>query len=345
MMSITIPTRIHQRLFMFNVGHGDSVLICDDNYHSLLVDIGTQTPREYAHVPHQIENLTYPRECGLIISHYHWDHYGLFRYFRHPSVLFSNVYFPDFEMGGPFNTLGLAMMEFLKTAISFEFGNYRILPEIIANTNLSVKFCRKGTIINEITPPLRVFWPDFSHTSLRSSNIVNAAEKVRGNIEPIMDQYGIKKPPNSGKNYSMRSFFQDLEREEVAYRQQPKSEKTKVHKKLAKIEKDLSPVANILSIAFRTKNWSFPRFLFLGDIESSVLDKIYIPNSRNYDFLKASHHGTEFGSSLENLNTEFMMISRVEKSKHLSGIHDGYINRVHYRMLLSTSYLGDCFFV
>jgi hypothetical protein len=248
-------------------------------------------------------------------------------------------------MAGPASTLGLAMMEFLKTAIYFEFGNYRILSEIIANTNLSVKFCRKGTVINEITPPLRVFWPDFSHTSLRKSNVRKAAAKVIGSIEPIMAQYGIKKPPNSGKNYSMRSFFQDLEREEVAHRQQPESEKTEVHQILERIEKDLSPVANILSIAFRTKYWSFPKLLFLGDVESSVLDKIYIPNSRDYDFLKTSHHGTEFGNSLENLNTEFMLISRVENSKHLSGIHDGYINRVHYRMLLSTSYLGDCFFV
>lgn len=157
-----------------------------------------------------------------------------------------------------------------------------------------------------------------------------------------MKKYGIQLRIDPGKKYTMREFVEDLEREEVRYQQE--SENSNIFKTLENIERDLGPIANTFSIAFRTKYWRTPTLLFLGDVPGSILNKLCIPNSRAYDFVKASHHGTEFGKSLANVHTIFVLISRIERSKKLNRVNDGYINELRYNMLLSTSFLGDCFF-
>jgi len=331
---------------MFDVGHGDSILICDEDKHSLLVDVGSQTPTPAMcfYLSSFIKNTISPNRGGLVISHYHWDHYSLFHCFRNPRSLFAKIYLPDIETTGEVDSPGYAMMEFLRTAIHFNFGHYRILPEIITNTRVPLEFCRKGTKIKEITPHQRVIWPDFSNQALRSRKIAKIAAGVREALKPIMKEFGIEFQIDPGKKYAMREFVRDLEREEGRYQREPESEKRDVYKTLERIEKDLGPIANTFSIAFRTKYWKSPTLLFLGDVPEAVLNKIHIPTSHTYDFVKASHHGTEFGRSLTNVYTNFLLISRIEKSKKLKRINDGYINELQYNMLLSTSFLGDCFF-
>jgi len=63
---------------MFNVDHGDCVLIIDDISQGLLVDCGSKEPRIYLKIPQLIENLLLlPDKCGFVVSHCYWDHYGL----------------------------------------------------------------------------------------------------------------------------------------------------------------------------------------------------------------------------------------------------------------------------
>lgn len=96
-MVIPVPfmtrSRMDHEVFMFDVGHGDCVLIADDKDQGLLVDCGAQNPRHYLRVPRAIENLLVAKNsCGFLVSHYHWDHYSLFRWFKQPHALLSKIF-------------------------------------------------------------------------------------------------------------------------------------------------------------------------------------------------------------------------------------------------------------
>ena len=343
-MTVIIPSKIENNLLMFDVGHGDSMLIRDCNAHGLLVDIGSQTPKTYCNVPLFIENAIPENKCGLLISHFHWDHYSLFRCFANPEALFSKIYLPDLPITGPENNASHAMQDFLKVSCILNYGRYRILPDLLANSKLPKVWCREGTLIKELNPELRVFWPDFTNSFLRSEKIWHTANAIRERIKPIMSQFNIREPSELAEDYSLASFFNDLERE-IRHSDRSTNDAKEVYKQLAEIEGDFLTLANTFSIAFRTHYNRKPRYLFLGDIEGDILNRISIPNSSSYDFIKASHHGTEFGSRLENMLTRFLLISRVENSGKLKAIHEGYINKINYEMLLSTGFLGNCFFV
>ena len=192
---------------------------------------------------------------------------------------------------------------------------------------------------------MRIFWPDFSSYLLRSKKVIRIATRVKRSIEPIVRQHELREIPTLSDDYSMAAFFHDLEKWEIRYREYPVNETIEAHKKLAEIEKDFGTLANIFSLAFKPNYNGMPRFLFLGDLEGDILSGIWIPNSKCYDFIKASHHGTEFGSSLENISTNFLLMSRVENSPKLGRINRNYIERIRYKMFFSTSFVGDCFFV
>jgi len=328
---------------MFDVGHGDCILIMDDLDQGLLVDCGSWIPRPYYSVPRFIESISVgSNKCGFVISHYHWDHYSLFRWFRHPEALFSNIYLPNLPVTGPGRQAALAIMDFLKVSVFANFANYRILPEIFTKTQRPIVFCYKGVTINEANLPLKVFWPDLYHRSLGSSDVKQKAEGVRRIIEPIMDRYNILKPSTYDTDYSMERFFGDLEREEIRYRELPESEKKIIYRVLEQVEKDFSELANLFSIAFRTHRKRKSRFLFLGDLPSKILSKIVIPGNKSYDCIKAAHHGTEFGRALSSISTAFILVSRNRKQKREKRINEGYISKMQYDTLLVTEFLGDC---
>lgn len=336
-------SRMDHEVFMFDVGHGDCVLVADDSDRGLLVDCGAWNPRRYFKVPRFIEDLSLgSNECGLVISHYHWDHYSLFRWFRHPDALFSSIYFPDLPMFGPGRETAVAVMDFLKVAVFANFSHYRILPEIFAKTIRPVMFCKKGVIIREASLPLKVFWPDLHHKSLGSEEVKERAISVRKLIEPIMDYYEIPKPSEYGADYSMARFFEDLEREEIQYRVLSEQEKKGICDILGQVEGDFRDIANIFSIAFKTHYKRKSRFLFLGDLSSSILNRISIPGAKRYDCVKTAHHGTEFGRALDGMSVDFLLVSRNLKQKEVKKINDGYISKIQYEMLLSTEFLGDC---
>lgn len=331
-------------VLMFDVGHGDCVLIVDDVDQGLLIDCGSWIPRPYFSVPRFIENFSLvDNKCGFVVSHYHWDHYSLFRWFRHPEALFSNIYLPDLPMMGSGRHATLAIMDFLKVSIFADFGNYRILPEIFTKTRRPIVFCKKGVPINEASLPLKVFWPDLYHPSLGSKRVRQKSNDVRRIIEPIMDRYDILKPSMYRTNYSMERFFRDLETEEIKYRELPEQERKEIYQALEQVESNFSELANIFSIAFRTHRKRKSRFLFLGDLASSILNQISIPGTNRYDCIKAAHHGTEFGRALSNLSTAFILVSRNRRHKRVKKINNGYISKMRYQMLLVTEFLGDCF--
>ena len=342
-MDLTIRSRLDPEIFMFDVGHGDCILVLDDMKHGLLVDCGSQTPRRYFKPPRLIENLFLPgAKCGFVVSHYHWDHYSLFRWFKYPETLFSSIYVPDLSIVGPGREAAIAIMDFVKLSVFANFSDYRILPEIFARTQRPIVFCKKGVTISEANLSFRVFWPDLNHPSLGTKQVKRKAEFVRETIEPIMDQFNIRKPGNYGTDYSMERFFQDLEREEIRYQELQEHMKDEICETLEHIERTFSDLANSFSIAFRTYYNRKNRLIFLGDVEGDILDKIIVPGTKQYDCIKAAHHGTEFGRALEGMSTEFLLVSRNERYGGIKKIHEGYFHNMHYRTLLSTGFLGDC---
>lgn len=295
-LNFVTRSSLDHEVLVFDVGHGDCVLIIDDMSQGLLVDCGSLKPRAYFKVPAFIENFSLlGNMCGFVVSHYHWDHYSLFRWFRHPEALFSNLYFPDLPIVGPGRQATLAIMDFLKVSVFANFSDYRILPEIFMKTQRPIVFCKKGVTIPEASLPLKVFWPDFYHPFLGSEGVRRKANTVREIIEPIMDRYGIPKPSRYGTDYSMERFLRDLEVEEIQYRELREKARKEICKTLEHVERAFSDLANIFSIAFRTYYKRKGRFLFLGDLTGDILNQISIPGTNRYDFLKAAHHGTEFG--------------------------------------------------
>jgi len=328
---------------MFDVGHGDCVLLIDGTDKGILVDCGSQRPRLCFKTPRFIENLlTFENRCGLVISHYHWDHYSLFRHFRSPELLFSNFYLPDLPIIGPGKEASLAIMDFMKLSIFADFSHYRILPEVITKTRIPIVFCRRGVVFHEANLPFKVFWPDLRHPVLGTEEVRRKAKTVREIVEPIMDRFDISKPSRHGDDYSIKRFFRDLEVEEIRYRQLAEEAKEEICRILERIEKTFQNLANLFSIAFRTHYKRKNRFLFLGDLLGNALDQISIPGTGVYDCIKAAHHGTEYGSALDDIATQFLLVSRNEGYRKINRIHDGYSHKIRYRMLLSTGFLGDC---
>lgn len=341
---IFIPhSRMNHEVCMFDVGHGDCVLISDDKGQGLLVDCGAWKHRHYLGIPQIIENLLLANNrCGFVVSHYHWDHYNLFRGFKLPNALFSKIYLPNLPIVGPGREATLAIMDFLKVAVYANFLSYRILPEIFTKTRRPVVFCEKGTPIHEASLPLKVFWPDLSHPTLGSRKVKKKACIIREIVEPIMDRYNIPKPSDYYTDYSMEKFFQQLK--EIPYFDLQERERRKIHETLKQIERVFSKLADIFSIAFRTHYSRGTKFLFLGDLTNDLLNRITIPGNKQYDCLKAAHHGTRFGSALRNISTDFILISRSQRDfPNIKQINSGYISEIQYHILLCTEFLGDCY--
>lgn len=167
--------RMDHKVFMFDVGHGDCVLIADEKDQGLLVDCGALKPQKYFRVPRFIEySLLANNRCGFVVSHYHWDHYSLFRWFKYPDALFSKLYLPNLPIRGPGRQATLAIMDYLKVAMFSDFLYYRILPEmydLFIKTGRPIVFCKKGVIIHEASLRLKVFWPDLYHPNLGSKKV------------------------------------------------------------------------------------------------------------------------------------------------------------------------------
>ena len=336
-------SRMDHQIFLFDVGHGDCVLITGDKNRGLLVDCGSQNPHLYLRVPRVIEEfLITKNSCGLLISHYHWDHYSLFRLFEQPDSLFSSIYFPDLPMVGPGREAGQALVGFLKMSIFSNFMFYRILPEVFAKCRNRVFFCNKGDIIQEAGLRLRVLWPDPFDPILGSIGVVRTARVVRKIIEPLLAQYGMHIPEEYALNYTMKRFFEELE--EISYQELPEQERKTMHQRLRRIEGHFKKLANMFSLALRTHRMRRSRLLFLGDLTDNILNKIRVPGNKEYDCLKAAHHGTTFGTALRNISSEFVLISRSQKDfPRIGRINDGYVMEIKYRTLLNTEFLGDCY--
>jgi hypothetical protein len=123
----------------------------------------------------------------------------------------------------------------------------------------------------------------------------------------------------------------------------PDEDRRHIQDVLKGLEENLRSLTHMFTLVVNTCRNRYSRFLFLGDIDKSVLDIIKIPGKRYYSLLKASHHGTQFGSALCNMSTEFLLVSRNQREyPRIGPIDSGYISNVGYRMILSTEFLGHC---
>lgn len=342
-MAFVTRSRRGHAVFMFDVGHGDCVLITDSHDQGLLVDCGAQYSSSHFSVPQTIENfLSAKNSCGLVVSHYHWDHYSLFRLFRQPDALFSTIYLPDLPIVGPGRYAALAVKSFLCASVAFNFRHYRILPEIFTRSKRPVVFCKKGVFINEAGLHLRVLWPDLYHLFLGTKRVVEAARIVVEMVERLLGQYGVPIPSEEGENYSMQRFFSDLR--EMSRREISGREKKQIHHILREVEQHFRGLADVFSIVFRTHRSVRSKFLFLGDVPDDLLDQMSIPGNRSYDCIKTAHHGTRFGAALKNMEAEFVLVSRSQREfPGIKEIANGYITDIGFEMLLNTEFLHDCY--
>jgi hypothetical protein len=330
-------------LVLFDVGHGECILICSDWLKGFLIDCGAKYPRNHLQVPFLIEKfLPHNNSCGFVISHYHSDHYSLFQCFNRPDRLFSNIYVPDMPTTGPNGHVTYAIMEFLAVASVINFRNYRILPDIFRKCKKRPIQRKKGQFIHEAGLSFYVFWPDPSHKALKTASIIQKAKMARQKIKPWIDKYRISIADEKG--VSIEQFFDLLQ--ELSLREVPEPEERKqVEKTLRQLEGIFKKSADRLSLGFKTYNQAKgEKFLFLGDLENAVLNRITITKGEfAYDFVKASHHGTRFGKSLRKLSTEFLLVSRNKgEYSRISDIHNGYFSQMRCRLVLSTEFLGTC---
>lgn len=328
---------------MFDVGHGECILVRSERLRGFLVDCGATRPQKHCQVPNLIETyLPATSTCGFAISHYHDDHYNLFPCFARPHKLFSNIYVPDMPAVGPGRHVTHAIMEFLALASLIDFRNYRILPDIFRLLKKRPIPRRKGQTIREANLSFYVFWPDIDHRILRTPSIIKKAKMMRQKIKPWLEKYGI--PTEYEGDNLLAQFFeylvQELSLEETFGREREELEKT-----LRDLEETFKDLGNLLSLAFKTyDSRENEKLLFLSDLDNRVLDRIHIARSSyTYDFIQAAHHGTEFGKSLHKMSTEYLLVSRNQEEFHrINPIHEGYFSQMRFRFMLSTECLGSC---
>jgi len=324
-------------LTMFDVGQGDCVLLRDDAHHALVIDCGAQSPSKYSHIPHHIELLSsWKNQCGLVISHYHSDHYSLYRGFSSPPEFFSNIYLPDLLVSQP---SGAALFEFLYAAVLVNYGHYRILPEL-RDSGRSVVFRKKGDRIKEASFEFDVIWPDF-HLLTRRRQLIAVAGRIRNALDPILKEYEVTLPEQLPEQ-SMGQFFYAID--EVRRRERPFREVQQLRETLGRIEGDFSLLANHFSLVLKTVEPSRTRLLFLGDLTDPLLNRISVGSpGTSYGCVKASHHGTTFGGALAGIVTDYLLVSRNSKeSRRLKRIHHGYLEHMECKMILTTEFMHTC---
>ncbi|MFC1487446.1 hypothetical protein ACFLRN_07170 [Thermoproteota archaeon] len=334
--------KFKKNLVLFDVGHGECILIFDGMLKSFLVDCGALYSRKHLNVPRWIERiLPNNNSSGFVISHYHIGHYNLFQCFKRPNFLFSNIYVPNLPTKGVNKHVSYVLMEFIAVANVINFRNYRILPDIFRRFKKTPIPLQKGDLIHEMGLSFRVFWPDPKHKALNTKAIITKAKKLRKKIKPWIDKYEISIPD---EDVSIAHFFGILQ--ELSLKEVPDFEETnKVEKTLSDLDGIFKECCDLLSIGFQTQNGSLGnKFLFLGDLKNSILNNIIITkNNFEYDFVKASHHGTRFGRSLKNISTEFVLVSRNETEyPRIRKVHPGYYKKIRCRILLNTNFSRTC---
>jgi len=327
---------------MFDVGHGDCVLL-SNNAKFLLVDIGARWPRWYQHVARQVEASVPPNNvCGLVVSHYHWDHYSLFRTLTRPEGLFSKIYFPALPVAGPGWAAGQAMRDFLLAATLGRFGYYAILPEVFRRFRSRIVSCQKGERISEGNMDLLVLWPDFSSPLLRTKRIIRTATHVRQTIEPLLKRHNIPFPSELTDDYTTDAFLDQLT--DLRYREMGEESMQALNRVLGEIEHDFRGLADTFSLAIGPAADSTQRPLFLGDLPDPVLNRLDIPQVEGaYDVVKSAHHGTRFGRKLVGLTTRFLLVSRNRyELPRVKDVHRGYLYDMNSHLRLNTECLGTC---
>jgi len=329
---------VQHDLTMFDVGQGDCVLLRDHMHHALVIDCGAQSPARYSHVPHHIELLSsWKNQCGLVISHYHSDHYSLYRGFSSPPEFLSNIYLPDLPVSQP---SGAALFEFLYAAVLVNYGHYRILPELFRDSGRNVLFRKKGDKIKEANLEFDVVWPDFRLIT-RRRQLIAAAGRIRNALDPILEKHELPLPEQLPEQ-SMGQFLYAID--EIRRREWPPREVEQMRGTLGRIERDFILLADHFSLVFKTVEPSRTGLLFLGDLTDSLLNRINVGSpGASYSCIKASHHGTRFGSALAGTVTDFLLVSRNSKeSPRLKKIHHGYLEDMECKMILTTEFMHTC---
>ncbi len=110
-----------------------------------------------------------------------------------------------------------------------------------------------------------------------------------------------------------------------------------LQKSLDKTEKAAKEIADYFSLAFNLlvddKNFA----LFLGDCPNRILDQLS-PVVGPYAVIKGAHHGTRYGSCLDDVETTIEIFSRGSRTRP---IHEGYRKYVTFQTSYSTDRDGD----
>jgi len=317
------------RLTMFDVGHGDCLLV-EVNGEELLVDCGSRSPAKYTQVPTYIKN----DHLSFVLCHYHSDHYNLSPHLSSRSG-FRTVYVPALPIAKPLLPISLFICNFLSLA-TLAFHRYFPALPFLMNQRRVVPL-EKGQPLREAGIEWQVLWPDFADLPF-FRRIVSVAQRATEEINALIEhltheQKHAFETLSSSLFRSLKqgeeSFVYDQEARQLAPLELPAESR----RRLESLEDTFHTVADTLTLVFASDIAAF-----FGDADQRVLD-IVEPLERTPLIVKASHHGTRFGECLQRMDATVLMISRGSSTGRL---HPSYLNAMRPKLTLRTDIHGTC---
>lgn len=328
------------KLIMFDVGHGDSFLLMN-NKKAFLVDCGSRQPFHHTDIPKKIERiLRKDNSCAFVLSHYHYDHFSLFSMLQNPSAIFSKIYVPYLCPHGPASHASNFVIKYLILAIISKYSYFDVLPEIFVRSRRPIKMLKRGDLIKGPHQNFKVFWPDLYNIIIFNRKLEHLIKKYNKLLEKFFKNLNIEFHDFETED-DVVNLFQHLY--EIRNMDMKEDKKHIIHGNLIELKNIFSRTANLFSLGFTSIYKRKDRFLFLGDIPNHVLNVISVPGKKSYHSIKASHHGSSFGNSLNYIRTNFILISRNQREfPLLKPIHPKYFRNIIYNDMLITEKIGHC---
>ncbi len=316
----------------FNVGHGECNFVFDKKHDFLLIDCGADAPARYSHIPLIIENYCIGMKSSFILTHYHSDHYSLFGSFSNPGNLFYRVYAPKIPIYQ--NYASSLLFEYIALSVISNYSYFNILPQIF-NFGAHIIECDSNSIISEFNQKFDVFWPNFDEIEFTSRRDNVHYKRILNTLKNVESEYNISISNNE------ESFVNAIKSLRKGYEDLNEEKKNVIKDYLNEFREAFSAVADLHSLGFNSKYKRKDRYLILGDIPARILNHITISGKKDYNIIKASHHGTEFGTSLSNAHSDYVLISRNSKERPRITQIDPRYNMIS-NVVLNTEIDGHC---
>lgn len=323
--------------YLYNVGHGDCLLMTDGDRSNLLVDVGSWKLTKHLDVPAHLSKKLPGEYNALMISHYHTDHYNMINRISGYAKLFKIMYVPDLPFSGPGSQLAEFIRVFVELALHTNYSFYWQLPVVLKNSGIPIIPLHEGMKFSEVGHRFKTLWPDLYSQLFVDEDVIAKSQECLSRLYGAVEDIRIDYSFYYGEN--MKGFFRHLA--EISSPRTSRPYHEDIHKVLRSVERSFSEVANLFSLVVSSYYRKTDRMLLLGDATNDVLDTIKIPGGNEFNLIKSSHHGSFFGGSLAKLSTEYLTISRSKRDyPRITMIHPNYFTYLNSKCILSTEHLG-----